>query len=212
MQLPDDIWLRTEAFDEARVDAWLSLLSPEERARYEAMRIDKRRREFLLGRAALRTLLAERLAQSPADVDLRVTEAGGVEVPAAPYHVSLAHSHGRAAAVAGLRRVGVDLERVRACPPRVIDFALHPDERPLLDTLPMDRDRAFILCWTLKEAVLKALGTGLEQSPKKVRLEIDAAARQATMRAWDETTWRAQFEAAGDFVLAVAYEERGAEA
>ncbi len=204
MQLPDDIRLRTEAFDAAEADAWPALLSDEERARYEAFRTEGRKREFLLGRVALRRLLA------PSAIPLRVTEAGAVEVIGAPWHVSLAHSNDRSVAVVGRRRVGVDLERVRACSPRAIDFVLRPDERALLDTLPMDRERAFVLCWALKEAVLKALGTGLRRAPKKVRLEVDAAAQKAVARAWDESRWEARFEETGGFVLAVAYEAHDA--
>lgn len=210
MLLPDDVWLRTEAFDAARVDAWLALLSDEERARYAAFRVEKRRREFLLGRVTLRRLLAERLSEAPSAILLHVTEAGAIEVPGAPYHVSLAHADDRAVAVVGRRRVGVDLEPVRPCTPRVIDFVLRPDERDLLDTLPMDREHAFILCWTLKEATLKALGTGFYRAPKKVRLEIDASARRAALRAWDESRWAACFEDVDGAILSVVYEVEAA--
>lgn len=205
MQLPDDIWLRAVTFDEAQVDAWLRLLSSEERARYERFPVEKRQREFLMGRAVLRMLLAERLSRTPAEVPLHVTDAGAVEAPETPYRVSLAHARERAVAVASPRRVGVDLEHVRTCRAAVIRFALNPDERPLLDTLPMTRDRAFILCWTLKEAVLKALGTGLRRSPKKVRLDIDVAAQTATASAWDGSVWTVLYEASADSFLSVAY-------
>ena len=208
MQLPDDIWLRVMTFDEAQASAWRMLLSETERARHDNFPVEKRQREFLLGRVALRTLLADLLPQDPADVRLRCTEEGAVEVPGTPYYVSIAHARDRAVAAASRRPIGVDLEYVRACSPAVVDFVMHPDERPLLDTLPMDRDRAFILCWTLKEAALKGLRTGLRRSPKKVRLTIDAAAQRAVVQAWDGSTWQAQFAAETDYFLSVAYAEQ----
>lgn len=208
MQLPDHIVLRRMTFDPAQTDAWIRLLSDEERFRYAAFPVAKRKREFLLGRVALRTLLAERLDEEPAAIALHVTDEGAVELPAAPYFVSIAHSGRRAVAVVSPDPVGVDLEHVTSCTPRIIDFVLRDDEKPLLDTLPMSRDRAFILCWTLKEATLKALRTGLLQSPKNVRLAVDPEAQQANAVAWDDSVWTVRYEPAPDHFLSVAYPAR----
>jgi 4'-phosphopantetheinyl transferase len=205
MQLPDHIALRRMTYDAAQTDAWLQLLSGEERSRYDAFPVDKRRREFLLGRVALRTLLAERLDKAPTAIDLQVTDDGAIELPGAPYFVSLAHSRGRAVAAVSPDRVGVDLEHIRSVTSGVVDFVLDADEQALLDTLPMDREHAFILCWTLKEATLKALQTGLLQSPKNVQLAIDPEAQQASAIAWDDSVWTVCYEPAPDHFLSVAY-------
>ena len=205
LDLPDDMTLRQMAFDAAQVEDWQAVLSSEERARYERFPVEKRKREFLLGRVTLRTLLADRLRTDPAHVPLRVTKDGALEVPGTSYHVSLAHSEDRAAAVLAEQPVGVDLEHVAEHDPRVADFLLHSSERSLLDTLPMNADRAFTLCWTLKEAVLKALGTGMRRSPKKLRLDIDVENCTATIRAWNGSTWRVAFEERDGFFLSVAY-------
>lgn len=192
-------------YDAAQTRAWLRLLSDEERARYDAFPVDKRKREFLLGRVALRTLLAEQLDQAPASIPLHVTEEGAVELVDAPYFVSIAHSRDRAVAAVSPHRVGVDLEHVTPCKPAVVDFVMRADERDLIDALPMDRDRAFILCWTLKEATLKALHTGFLRSPKKVRLDVDPEIQRATVTAWDDSVWTVVFEPAADHFLSVAY-------
>lgn len=193
------------SFDAMQTEAWLQLLSDEERARYEAFPVDKRKREFLLGRVTLRTLLAEQLDEEPASISLHVTEDGAVELPAAPYFVSIAHSGDRAVATVSPDRVGVDLEHVTHCKPAVVDFVLRPDEHELLGALPMDRDRAFILCWTIKEATLKALHTGFLRSPKTVHLTIDPEAQQALATAWDGSVWIVPYEPAPDHFLSVAY-------
>jgi 4'-phosphopantetheinyl transferase len=205
MQLPDHIALRRMTYDAAQTDAWLQLLSGEERSRYDAFPVDKRRREFLLGRVALRTLLAEQLDEAPAAIALQVTDDGAVELTALPYFVSIAHSGDQAVAAVSPGRVGVDLEHIRSVTSGVVDFVLRADEQALLDTLPMSRDRAFILCWTLKEATLKALRTGLLQSPKKVQLAIDPDARRASAIAWDDSVWTVRYEPAPDHFLSVAY-------
>ncbi|MFE9482387.1 4'-phosphopantetheinyl transferase family protein [Streptomyces spororaveus] len=59
--------------------------------------------------------------------------------------------------------VGVDVERV---PARPLTGALHPEEEDELALLnPADRPAAFARAWTRKEAVLKALGAGLQTDP-----------------------------------------------
>lgn len=204
MDLPDDFVLRRCIYDAAQAEAWQELLSEQERARYQQFPVEKRRHEFLLGRVALRTLLADRLRTEPRHVPLRVTDAGALEVPGTSYHVSLAHSHERAVAVMAERPVGVDLERIAARDPQVADFLLHSSERSLLDTLPMEADRAFVLCWTLKEATLKALGTGMRRTPKKLRLDVDPDHHTAVVRAWNGTRWQVAYEEWDGFFLSVA--------
>jgi len=205
MELPDHIALRRMTFDTAQIDTWLPLLSDEERDRYDAFPVEKRKREFLLGRVALRTLLAERLGDDPSAIRLHVTDDGAVELPNAPYFVSIAHSGDQAVAAVSPDRVGVDLEHIRPVEDGVVDFVLGADEQNVLDTLPMTRDRAFILCWTLKEATLKALHTGFLRSPKTVHLIIDADNQQATATAGDGSEWTLVYEPAPDHFLSVAY-------
>lgn len=57
---------------------------------------------------------------------------------------------------------------------------LRNDEQDMFDAMPLDRDRAVILCWTLKEAALKAVRMGLRQSAKACRLDINITAGTAT--------------------------------
>jgi 4'-phosphopantetheinyl transferase len=78
--------------------------------------------------------------------------------------VSLSHTHGAlAVAFCRVASVGVDVEAIRSFP--VVDLAarwLDPGEREWLAGVPADdRSSAFLWLWTQKEAVGKALGTGL---------------------------------------------------
>ncbi|MFF9343666.1 4'-phosphopantetheinyl transferase family protein [Streptomyces sp. NPDC014773] len=81
-------------------------------------------------------------------------------------HFSLSHGGSRAVIVCAPVPVGVDVERI----PRgeVVGHVapkLHPAERAELAALaPAERPVAFARAWTRKEALLKALGTGLVRS------------------------------------------------
>ncbi|HMB91033.1 MAG TPA: 4'-phosphopantetheinyl transferase superfamily protein [Rhodothermales bacterium] len=205
MKLPDDIAIRWETYDPARAEEVETLLSAEEQARLAAYTLGKRRREFALGRAAARTLLAERLGYPPADIALAVTDGGCVDVVEADLHLSIAHSGEHAVAAVAERIVGIDLERIQPRHPELPRFILHPDEYDYFEALPLDATRAPILYWTLKEATLKALRTGFRLSPKKLQLAIDLAAQSAQVSLADGRHLSARFEEQKGCYVAVAF-------
>ncbi len=205
MKLPDDIAYHWLTYDAAQAAAWEALLSAEERKRLQSFGLAKRRREFVLGRAAARTLLAERLGAAPTEVVLRVANDGCVEALGCDISLSITHAGPHAVAAIARRPVGVDLETIQPRHPGLPRFLLHPDEHHLLDTLPFEQTHALILCWTLKEATLKGLRTGFRLSPKKLRLEIEAGDGIAFVHPDGGAAWQARFiERAGHF-LAIAY-------
>jgi phosphopantetheine--protein transferase-like protein len=89
-----------------------------------------------------------------------------------PYHFSL--SHGKTLAVAALadRPVGVDVEFLRPCHPRLADRVLCATERKALDEAH-DRDETLLRFWTLKEAYVKLLGTGLQRVPNDLCFRLE---------------------------------------
>jgi 4'-phosphopantetheinyl transferase len=205
VRLPPGLFLRELTFDASNQDRWLGLLSPEERRRLETFGHARRRHAFLAGRVAARTLLAERLALAPPEVPLHVAPDGAVEVGGTAFHVSIAHSGERAVAAVADRPIGADLEEIRPRHPDLARFVLHPDEADLLDRLPLEPGQGLILCWTLKEATLKAVRTGLRLSPKKLRLEIDLPAASAQVEVDGGAVWLARFEERDGYYVAVAY-------
>jgi len=170
------------------------------------MKAESRQRSFLLGRAALRTLLAELTNTDPGRVDLRVLNDGRVVAPDTPYHVSISHSGDRATAVASTRRVGVDIELMEEKPDSLLRFVLHEDEVAHVDSLPIPQSNRLFLCWTIKEAVLKAIGTGLMRSPKSVRMDIDYERNHAVVREESGAAWHVQFEPQDEYMFALAVE------
>lgn len=159
----------------ARLDSQLtgdvSLLDPVEHARAGAYRREPDRRRFVVGVAVTRLVLAGLLGVPAAQVPLsrrcpRCAESHGrPHVPDSDLAFSVSHSGDRVV-VAFVRDalVGVDVEVVD----RSLDVdalagaALAPAERTHLADWPAaDRTRAFLTCWTRKEAVVKATGDGL---------------------------------------------------
>jgi 4'-phosphopantetheinyl transferase len=158
--------------------AWLQpwhneILDPVERARAARYRLDSDRARFVLAAALLRLVAGRELGLPPGlvAVDRHCARCGGPHgrptIIDAGFSVSVAHSAQRV--LLGLSMdgtVGVDVEQVRA-----IDIsALRPlvlSTAELQSTQTVDD---FFKTWVRKEAVLKALGTGLNTAMSSVVL------------------------------------------
>jgi 4'-phosphopantetheinyl transferase len=208
MNLPDDITLRL-AVCEAAAPLSLDALPQGERDRVEGFGSEKRRREFALGRATARALLADHLAVAAPDVPLRIAADGAPELDGGRLHLSIAHAatseRTLAAAAIAPRPVGVDLEVIQPRRPDLFRFLLQPDDYGLLDRLPLEHDAAQVLIWTLKEATLKAMRTGFRVSPKKLRLSVDAERQAATVSIGGGGSWSLVYEQRDGCFVAVAF-------
>ena len=209
MQLPDDITIRFVSRPVGE-DLALEKLSQEERAQVASFGSAKRQREFALGRAVARDLLANRLGVAGPDVLLRVAEDGAPEVEGEELYASISHVatdiHTLATAVVAPRPVGVDLELIQPRRPDLYRFLLAPEDYGLLDALPHPHDEAQVLIWTLKEAVLKAMRTGFRLSPKKLRLAVEADAMRAQVKLEGSEPWTLSYERRDGCFLAVAFQ------
>jgi malonyl CoA-acyl carrier protein transacylase/phosphopantetheinyl transferase len=158
------------------------VLGRAERAELRALTLPEPRvLEWLGARTAAKEAVLELVRMQyglellPADVEIRKDDlgrpvAGGRwlgDVPVPPV-VSLAHTGSTAVAlVAPDGRVGIDVELLRSREPGFAQVAFALRERELLDTLPAEQAEEWTLrCWCAKEAVGKALGTGLSHGPQ----------------------------------------------
>ncbi len=195
-------WCRTSPDPAARA-ATEAVLSPSERERADRFRVASARAEFVTGRWLVRSLLGRWLGQPAAAVALRVDERGrpGSGTAGTP-DFSLAHAAGCvAAAFVREGRIGIDVEPESSGTHalELADQVFSPVERRDFDLLPtVEQHRRFVATWTTKEAVLKALGTGLLVDPREVELvwENDGHARLATLRGtvvapsvWELDVW-----------------------
>ena len=149
--------------DDAALPGAKTRLTPGEleRARRGSPAVHRRR---VLLRAALRTVLGAELGLAPDRVPLATTPLGRPHVAArGDLDVSCSASGALGLVALGRRRIGIDVETVAPWSAGVLDEGwLDPVEQRALTRLT-DGDRAVAAtrCWTQKEAVLKARGTGL---------------------------------------------------
>ena len=165
-------YLLLEEIAQDRADEDLALLSEEELARHARLS-DRGRAEFRSARALLRRMLSRYSAEDPRAWRFSRSADGKPEIAGVGSNRSLAfnvsHTQGLVAcAVARDTAVGIDVEwsgrsrRYEALAGRV----LAPAEREEMESLAASsRIPRFLDYWTLKEAHLKAAGTGLRVPP-----------------------------------------------
>ncbi len=173
-----EIWSADLSRFPGPVEHLVERLSEDERDRLESRRGPGVRRLFLLRRAMLRRILCpDRNAASPFDYGPhgKPSLAG----PGAP-RFNLSHAGGFS--VLALWRggeIGVDVALEEDLPDldRLVTRAFGRDERARFEELPPSlRLGAFYSAWTQKEALLKALGTGLSLEPDLFAVEVDPRA------------------------------------
>ena len=143
-------------------------LAADEWERARRFRFDKHRRQYVVGRGALRTLLAAYLGTRPEAVSFSYGPRGKPFL-APPFDRGLQFnlSNSDELALAGFvrgREIGVDVEflrRMTDCE-EIAERFFSESERRVLRTIPFPaKQEAFFNCWTRKEAYLKAVGEGL---------------------------------------------------
>jgi 4'-phosphopantetheinyl transferase len=162
-----DVWLVDLALDDDAVARAESSLTPAELARAWRGTPAVRRRRVLL-RASLRSFVGAELGMDPVRVPIHTTPAGRPFVAGGGVDVSCTASGVLGlVAIGRVCRIGVDVETVAPWSPAVLEEGwLSDTERLALARLPApDRALATTRCWTQKEAVLKAAGTGLRTDP-----------------------------------------------
>lgn len=158
------------ATHEAAILGWLS---GRERERCRRFLFNGPRRRYALCRAALRAILCNRLGCENEQLTFETSEHGKpfalVDGVAAPVSFNVSHSgeHGLIA-FAPEGRLGVDVEErvAHRNMDLLIDGVFGPSEQAeLASTRGCDKTHLFFRLWTIKEALIKALGTGFALDP-----------------------------------------------
>lgn len=168
-----------------------SLLAPEELARAERCASARIRARFVRGRSLLRTVLAAYTGVPPSGIAFRETPEGKphLQGDGADVRFNLTHTGGIwALAVACGREVGIDVERAdrRVDVESVARRLFAPSEAAAIARLPeSERRAAFFRCWSAREAVVKACGTGMLVPVVTFEVEADPARPLAVRAAGD---------------------------
>lgn len=203
-RVPPDVFVRDMTYHAAEADRWRRWLSQPERRRMDEFGAQSRRREFLTGRAAARKLLSVRLQVSPSEVPLRRASDEAVDVTGEDWHLSIAHSGPHALAACARYPLGIDLEHIEPRDPAIARFLFAPGDRGLIEALPYDVDAALILCWTLKEATLKARRSGFRTSPKDLQLTVEPSQNAARVEVENGARWSAWYARLDEYWSALA--------
>jgi len=170
-------WLDQPAW---RVQQLAQTLSADEWVRANRFHFEIDGARFIAGRSVLRSILGHYLGIEPGQVQLCYGRHGKPclheALNAAMIRFSVAHSHQLAVyAFACAREIGIDLEYARPMT-RVQEIAagfMSAREIALLSKLPMGQQQeAFYLCWTRKEAYIKATGIGLDQPLERFEVSL----------------------------------------
>jgi len=167
-------------------DAAETWLNPREVARLEELTVEKRRRDWLLGRWTAKRLLQSMLAeegQEPLPLAALVIDndpdgapfaarADGGDLWRLPVSLSISHSgdHAFSALWAGPDvAVGADIERIEPRAEALVTTFFAPEEIDLIRQTPLARrDMLVTTIWSAKEAALKALRLGLRADTRRI--------------------------------------------
>ncbi len=166
-----DVW-RIDIEDHVdRLPALQGWLNDEERSRAFRFVHERKQRQFIIARAALRDILGRYLGRGASEVAFDYTEHGkprlSGEQGKSGLRFNLSHSRDLALCAVTLNReTGIDTEYIR--PDRADEsiarrFFARDEVKALLALDEADRAAAFYHCWTSKEAYVKALGDGLRR-------------------------------------------------
>jgi 4'-phosphopantetheinyl transferase len=159
------------------VERFRQVLAPEETDRAGRFHFDRDRRSFVLARGALRMLLGYYLGVAPASVSFKYGSKGKPAL-AQPSSLEFNASHSGELAVFAFAdgcEIGVDVEHIRPIPDgiAIANRFFSPEEVSDLLALPVEeQERAFYLCWSRKEAYIKATGDGLSAPLDQFRVTL----------------------------------------
>lgn len=159
-----------------------AVLSPDEQARADRLKIPQIRQRFINGRLTLRRILAAQLGQHPAELRFEYAASGKPFLAGMPLHFNFTHSGDLGLLAVADIPVGVDLEQQRSVTAlRTMEATiLMPEEQQRLDHYIGDeRDALLLRLWTCKEALVKATGEGF-QAMLRYQLRWDQSSGQMT--------------------------------
>jgi 4'-phosphopantetheinyl transferase len=200
------------------VECLRQVLTPDEVARANRFHFEEGRRHFTVARGVLRAILScysgiepseLRFLYGPREKPRLADETGGKWL-----RFNLSHSHGRALyAVAHGREVGIDLELIRSGRDHaaLAERFFSSRESSTFLSLPEElQTEAFYLCWTRKEAYIKARGDGLYLPLNRFDVSLVPGEPAELLHAQDRERWSLHaFTPWQDYAAALVVEGEG---
>jgi 4'-phosphopantetheinyl transferase len=202
-------WLDVEPEERTRLRSYLN---KDEISRADRFVFPRDRDHFIVARGTLRELLGKYLHCAPDAVQFKTGRYGKLSLldDRDPLRFNLSHSHGLA--LYGFcmgRELGIDTEKIQpqfaseGIAERYFSAAEQRELRELPDEL---RDTAFFVCWTRKEAYVKAHGDGLQIALDSFDVSLKPGEPER-LRSVDSNRWSLRsFTPAPEFVAAIIAE------
>jgi 4'-phosphopantetheinyl transferase len=184
--MPHDVhvWYQhTESISLPALTAAKALLSADERARCDRLRLARDRRDYIAAHALVRLLLSHYSAVEPRALMIETTPWRKPELAPrtgathAGLRFNLSHARGIVAcAITTDKAVGIDVEQTDLsfdCSSISSRYCADEEIARLDRCDPQDRSARFVELWTLKEAYLKATGEGLSGGLRHLGFDVD---------------------------------------
>lgn len=158
------------------------ILSSNEEERARRFRYPLLRSRFRATRALTRTIIGQYLSREPEALEFSHSALGKPQLeqlPAEHSDLKFNLSHSGSTYLLGIGKqheIGVDIERFRTIEDRdeLVQHFFHPNEIEAFHQVPEnEKDEAFLLAWTRKEAILKATGAGLTEHLDSLQVTLD---------------------------------------
>jgi 4'-phosphopantetheinyl transferase len=163
------VWRAYLDCEETVLRQFEATLASDEKARASRYHFQRDRDSFVAAKGVLRELLGRYLNRSPGQLEFDYSPRGKPALRKEPLRRSVqfnvSHSHGLALFSFAIgRQLGIDVELIRPdfAGEEIAERYFSPQEIMELGGLPSSlRTEGFFLCWTRKEAYVKARGEGL---------------------------------------------------
>ena len=202
-----DVWRIDLRASDVDLGERITVLSADEQSRAARFISEPARRQFIMARSAIRSILSEYVAAAPRALRLAATGRGKpflVDYENVNFNLSHSHDLAALAVLAGPRRIGVDIEKLGPVPDGVSAEAFAPAEIRRIETAA-NPVASFFAHWTMKEAYLKANGDGLHVPLTNVRVVPGAPQRIGKVVV-------SEFDFCGGYAAAIAIDNASAEA
>jgi len=197
--LPDDavhVWRALLEVDPSTLRHLKSTLAQNELERAKRFIFDPDRNHFIAARGILRDVLGRYLQCAPQTIDFVYGARGKPAILSGgsrhPLCFNLSHSHGLAViGIAREREIGIDVEMIRSefASDDIAKRYFSAKEIDELSRLPTElRTEGFFLCWTRKEAYIKAKGDGLHIPLDSFDVSLSPE-MPATLSSADDSRW-----------------------
>ena len=219
-----DVWRCPLDLAVNQIETLSACLSAQERQRADKFRFEHSRHQFVTTRARLRQCLALATGKRASEIEFELGPsgkpflAGNSQTSELQFNVSHTDSLALIAITRG-QRIGIDVESLtrNVQHNQVSQNFFSATEKAAIAALPDDQAPAsFFACWTRKEAVLKAIGTGIAHGLDSFAVATDPEIVHCRTELQSEDgsveTWRVESLSCGaGFMGALAYQHRPAE-